>query len=191
MTRPSNRIVVAAAAGLALLVWLLFWGVPAWTSRRPGRSDSGATQAAVEGRKINATLFFIGPDAESLVAVTRDIPYGATPAEQARHIVEAQLGPAPASHYSAIPEGTTLRGVFVSETGEAFIDLSPEATVNHRGGSLSELLTVYALVNAVTVSLPSVHAVQILVDGREVDTLAGHVDLRHPLPKNTTWVRTQ
>jgi hypothetical protein len=30
--------------------------------------------------------------------------------------------------------------------------------------------------------------VQILVDGREVDTLAGHVDLRNPLSKNLTWV---
>ncbi|MDQ3171059.1 MAG: GerMN domain-containing protein [Acidobacteriota bacterium] len=191
MTRPSTPVLAGGAAALALLVWLLFWGVPAWTSRRAARVDPAAAQAAAEGRKINATLFFIGPDAESLVAVTRDIPYGATPAEQARHIVEAQLGAAPASHYSPIPSGTTLRGVFVSETGEAFVDLSPEASANHRGGSLSELFTVYSVVNAVTVSLPSVHAVQILVDGREVDTLAGHVDLRHPLPKNTTWVRTQ
>ena len=191
MTRPSTPVLAVGAAGLALLVWLLFWGVPAWTSRRAARIDPAAARAAVEGRKINATLFFIGPDAESLIAVTRDIPFGATPAEQARHIVEAQLGAAPASHYSPIPAGTTLRGVFVSETGEAFVDLSAEASANHRGGSLSELFTVYSVVNAITVSLPSVHAVQILVDGREVDTLAGHVDLRHPLPKNTTWVRTQ
>ena len=31
-------------------------------------------------------------------------------------------------------------------------------------------------------------AVQILVDGREVDTLAGHIDLRQPLTPNLTWV---
>ena len=31
-------------------------------------------------------------------------------------------------------------------------------------------------------------AVQILVDGREVDTLAGHVDLRRPLERNMKWV---
>ena len=31
-------------------------------------------------------------------------------------------------------------------------------------------------------------AVQILVDGKEVDTLAGHVDLRHPLTKSLEWV---
>jgi hypothetical protein len=31
--------------------------------------------------------------------------------------------------------------------------------------------------------------VQILVDGHEVDTLAGHVDLRHPLTRTTAWVQ--
>jgi hypothetical protein len=28
-----------------------------------------------------------------------------------------------------------------------------------------------------------------LVDGKEVDTLAGHVDLRNPLGRNATWVQ--
>jgi len=31
--------------------------------------------------------------------------------------------------------------------------------------------------------------VQILIDGKEVDTLAGHVDLRRPLPANRTLIR--
>jgi hypothetical protein len=30
--------------------------------------------------------------------------------------------------------------------------------------------------------------VQILVDGQEVDTLAGHIDLRTPLQKSMKWV---
>ena len=39
-----------------------------------------------------------------------------------------------------------------------------------------------------TVNLPAITHVQILVDGKEVDTLAGHVDLRHPLAKSLEWV---
>lgn len=191
MTRPSNRVIAAGAAGLALLVWLLFWGVPSWLDRRPGASRASGDSPVAEARRINATLFFVSTDAQGLVAVPREVPFGATPAEQARHIVAAQLGPAPASLHSPIPQGTTLRGVFLSEAGEAFVDLSPEAVTNHPGGSMAELLTIYAIVNALTVSLPSVQTVQILIDGREVETLAGHVDLRHPLPKNTTWVKTQ
>lgn len=194
MTRPSPRLLIAGVAALALLVWLLFWGLPRWadlTGRDAAPGGAAGAAAEGEGRRINATLFFISPDAQSLAPVTRDVPYGATPADQARFIVEAQLGEPPAAHFSPVPAGTTLRGLFVSERGEAFVDLSAEASANHSGGSLAELFTVYAIVNAVTVSLPAVTSVQILIDGREVETLAGHVDLRHPLPKNTTWIKPQ
>ena len=61
-------------------------------------------------------------------------------------------------------------------------------TTEHSGGSLDELLTVYALVNALTTNIAEISGVQILVDGREVDTLAGHIDLRQPLTPNLTWV---
>ena len=57
-----------------------------------------------------------------------------------------------------------------------------------QGGSLDEILTVYTIVKALTENLPAVNRVQILVDGREVDTLAGHVDLRRPLGRMTEWV---
>ena len=56
---------------------------------------------------------------------------------------------------------------------------------------MAELFTIYAIVNALTVNLPAVTRVQILIDGKEVDTLAGHVDLRHPLQKSMNWVRTE
>ncbi|MEX2270349.1 MAG: GerMN domain-containing protein [Vicinamibacterales bacterium] len=185
----SKRIIIAAVMGVGLLIWLLFWGVPSWLNRDTPAARQAEEQAPAQGRRISATLFFVAPDAQNLVAVPREVPYGATPSEQAHHIVTAQLGAPPASLHTAIPKGTVLRGVFLSETGEAFVDLSAEAATNHSGGSLAELFTIYSIVNAVTVSLPSVRTVQILIDGREVDTLAGHVDLRHPLPKNTTWVK--
>ena len=62
------------------------------------------------------------------------------------------------------------------------------AHLAHPGGTLNELLTVYTIVNALTVNLPAVTAVQVLVDGKEVDTLSGHIDLRQPLSKNLNWV---
>jgi spore germination protein GerM len=185
----SKRLIAMCAVGVLVLVWLLFWGLPSWLREAPPAAAPVAGQAATEGRRINATLFFVSADAQGLVAVPREVPLGATPSEQARHIVAAQLGEPPAPLHTAIPKGTTLRGVFVSDIGEAFVDLSAEAATQHSGGSLAELFTIYSIVNAVTVSLPTVRSVQILIDGREVETLAGHVDLRHPLPKNTTWVK--
>jgi spore germination protein GerM len=90
---------------------------------------------------------------------------------------------------SAVPAGTALRAVFLTEGGEAYVDLSREVVSAHPGGTLNELLTVYTIVNALTVNLPAVTAVQLLVDGKEVETLAGHVDLRQPLAKNLSWVQ--
>jgi hypothetical protein len=46
-------------------------------------------------------------------------------------------------------------------------------------------------VNALTVHLPPITREPIHIDGKEVDTLAGHVDLRHPLRKNLTWTALQ
>jgi spore germination protein GerM len=88
-----------------------------------------------------------------------------------------------------IPEGTVLRAFYVTDRGDAFVDLSPEVSRAHPGGSLNELMTVYALVNAVTTNLPAVQRVQILVDGKEVDALAGHVDIRRPLTRDSSLVR--
>src|SRR6478609_2593536 len=63
-----------------------------------------------------------------------------------------------------------------------------EVSTHHSGGALDELLTIYTIVDALTVNLPAITRVQILIDGKEVETLAGHVDLRHPLAKSLQWV---
>jgi hypothetical protein len=70
------------------------------------------------------------------------------------------------------------------------VDLTVDAQRRHTGGAIEELFTVYTVVNALTVNLPGIARVQILVEGKEIDTLAGHVDLRHPLQKNLQWVKT-
>jgi hypothetical protein len=78
--------------------------------------------------------------------------------------------------------------VYLSDQQELFVDLDATVRSKHRGGSTQELLTVYSLVNTLTVNLPTIAAVQILIDGREADTLAGHVDLRRPLRKNEALI---
>jgi spore germination protein GerM len=134
-------------------------------------------------------LFYVADNGQELVPVSRPVLYGATPLEQARRIIEAAVEPAPEGQRSAIPEGTTVRSVFLAADGNTFVDLGGAIVTGHSGGSLNEALTVYAIVNAVTVNLPDIAAVQILVDGKQVDTLAGHIDLKYPLGKALEWVR--
>ena len=171
--------------------WILFVGLPRWYAARQAPATSAAgpadTAPAPAVRKITATLYYVGEDGLALAPVQREIPFGATVVEQARAIIEAQIAAAPPL-VSAIPAETKLRDVFVTERGDAFVDLSGDIVARHPGGSLAEIFTVYSIVNALTVNLPAVTRVQILVDGKEIDTLAGHVDLRHPLAKSLEWV---
>ena len=179
-------IVTLAAAAYAMIVAVPRRYAP---TAEPAPTPAPVSATADSARKITATLYYISEDGLSLVGVTRDIPFGEPVVEQARHIMEAQLGAPPATLAAAIPAGTRLRSLFIGERGEAFVDISGEVSARHTGGTLDELFTVYSIVNALTVNLPAITHVQILIDGQEADTLAGHVDLRHPLQKNLTWIR--
>jgi hypothetical protein len=135
--------------------------------------------------RIKATLYFASEDGLRLVPVESEVALAEGVVAQARSIIESQLAaPAPPPLVSTIPKGATLRGVFVSQRNEAFVDLDPSIRTAHPGGTFQELMTVYTIVNALLTNLPNLQDVQILIGGQEVDTLAGHVDLRRPLRKN-------
>src|SRR5512142_2805147 len=169
------RVVLAAAAVAAItfVSWLLFVGLPRrYAPHATVAAKPPAATPAPPGRKIKARLFYVGDDGLKLVGVERDIPYGESAAAQAQEIVAAQVAPVAAPLVSAIPAGTKLRALYVTERGEAYVDVTREISAGHSGGSTDELLTVYTIVNAVTANLPAITAVQVLVDGKEVETLA-------------------
>jgi spore germination protein GerM len=178
-----------------VFVGLLAWGVSRGLERLAGlqpESPGAATDPAVPGAtvpRITATLYYGSADGQSLVAVRREVPLAEGLVPQGREIIRTQLQAAPSPFVSVVPEGTMLRALYVTDRGDAFVDLSSEASSRHPGGSSTELLTVYAIVNAVTANLPTIQRVQILIDGREADTLAGHVDLRRPLQQDLSLVR--
>ena len=178
-------LIALAAVGMA---WLLFVRLPSRYEDPPAASTPrpaapAAASAATPGRNIKAQLFYLGNDGVSLTAVEREVPFGENTVEQAKAIVGAQIAPAAAPLVSAIPAGTTLRALFITRGGEAYVDLSRELVTSHPGGSTNELLTIRTLVDVLTTNLPAITAVQLLVDGKELDTLAGHVDLRRPFTK--------
>jgi hypothetical protein len=184
-------VAVAVVAAFAVAIWAALVLVPLrWTASHS--SVAAAIPPAsppAPGRKIKARLFYVADDGTKLVGVERDVPFGEGTVEQARQIVEAQLAPAVEPFVSAVPAGTAVRAIFATEGGEVFVDLTREIASGHPGGSMNETLTVYTIVNVLTTNLPAVTAVQVLVEGKEVETLVGHIDLRRPLEKNLAWVQ--
>jgi hypothetical protein len=191
MTAGRKGAVGAAIVGVIVLVYLMLVWLPRWTTRatRAVVAAPSPSTPAPPGRKIKARLFYVAEDGLRLVGMERDIAYGEGAIEQAREIVSAQIAPVVEPLVSAVPPGTKLRAVFIGDDGDAFVDLSREVVSAHPGGTLNELLTVYTIVNALTANLPAVKAVQVLVDGKEVETLSGHIDLRRPLAKNLSWIQ--
>ena len=189
MTKPRDFLIYAglgAVLTIALLI-LLFAG-PRWLSTPTPTTDGEGAAAPIETRKIRASLFYVNADGTGLSNVEQEVPYGEGTVEQAKRIIEAQLMTPSEPLASAIPQGTKLRALFLTTGGEAYVDLSGELQGNHPGGTTNEILTVYSLVNALTSNLPAVKGVQILIDGKEVDTLAGHLDLRRPIEPDSRWV---
>lgn len=187
--RPWAAIAATAAAAVVFAFVVMTALSRLLTAPAPGLAPEIPAAAPATGApavpRIKATLYFASEDGLRLVPAEREVPLAEGVVAQARSIIEAQLAAeAPPPLVSTIPKGATLRGIFISERNEAFVDLDPSIRTTHPGGTLQELMTVYTIVNVLTTNLPNLQEVQILIGGQEVDTLAGHVDLRRPLRKN-------
>jgi hypothetical protein len=186
MTKGQRTWTVVAVVALAVgLWWVLFIALPRWTAPKPATPPPPQVRTEPTPR-IRARLYHLSDDGLRLQPVESEVPFGEGTLEQARQLTAALLQPPSEPFVSVIPSGTTLKGLYLSPEGVAFVDLSAEAGRAHVG-ALDEIFIVYSIVNTLTDNLPAITAVQLLVEGRQVDTLAGHVDVRRPVIKDLRW----
>lgn len=79
------------------------------------------------------------------------------------------------------PRNANIRSVTV-EGGLATVDLDGSIIKNMVGGSTGEEFLVGSIVDTLT-NFPEVTQVKFLVDGKEIETLSGHMDLSTPLER--------
>lgn len=132
------------------------------------------------------TLLLPSTGATGLRAVPAEIFSTASSIDQAKQIIGLLLTPqVPTGDGNGVtapfPAGTLLRSVFLDGKGTAFVSLSREAITNAPGGSSWELLAVSSLAGTLQRSMPSVKRVQLLIEGQEIETLTGHLDLHAPV----------
>lgn len=104
---------------------------------------------------------------------TFDLPAGAPTRDAAEAVVRRVVADS-----GTVPDGVEVLEVFVSGRGVAVLDFSGELLSRHPGGLAAEELTVYSLSHSLVEGFPAIAEVRILVDGKQEDTLAGHLDLR-------------
>lgn len=83
-----------------------------------------------------------------------------------------------------VPIGTKVRSLKIDKDGTAYADFSKELAKKGQG-SYGELMLCYAITNTLT-EFPEIKRVQILIEGKKVITLSGHMDIEDPLTRNTT-----
>ena len=127
-------------------------------------------------------LYFVNSDATGLVAEERLIKTKAE--DQLPQIIVEELlrGPKTPELSPTMPEGTALLGVEV-EKGKASVNLSKEVQENFNVGAMGEGYIIYSLVNSLT-ELPDIETVQILVEGRTVESIGGHFLTEEPFHRD-------
>ncbi len=125
-------------------------------------------------------IFFSSEDGQYLKAEKWRIKPDSTESEIREVLTFLIKGPRDTNLGKTLPDGTRVVDVSV-KGGTAFVNFSSEIMKNHPGGSSGELQTIYSIVDTITLNFPDVKDVQILVDGKKEDTLAGHIDISLPL----------
>ncbi len=119
-----------------------------------------------------------------LMSEEREIRASELSSTEAKQIVaELIRGPGSAGG-PALPRETKLRELFILKEGIAVVDFTKEVSSKHPGGITQELASVYSIVNSLTQNVASVKNVQILIEGTDVETLAGHVDISRPIAED-------
>jgi N-acetylmuramoyl-L-alanine amidase len=204
-SRTANALTVA---GLVSLLALTTLTAPRWArllTRPVGGADDEGSEGAAGGassaaaheeespaevqRQINVKLFFQAADRPGLVIEERAVTAPPELSAQLRGVVEELARGSKQGLGPTLAPETKVLDVFVGPRGVAYVDLSKEAVVSHPGGTDAELMTVYSLVNSLVVSFPAIKKVQILVEDRPAETLAGHVDdaAAAPGPVASRW----
>lgn len=128
-------------------------------------------------------LFLLDTTALTLVPVKTERRLHVEPTKRLNQIVTALIQERPPTFRNTIPRGTLLNEAYIDSLRQtAYLDFSNHLTDGHIGGTTAELLTITAILKTVFDAFPDeIEHVQILIDGEEVKTLAGHLNLSQPL----------
>lgn len=141
-------------------------------------TDKRPVAAPVTGPTEQVTLFVAHDEDGSLQAQGARIPLPSGRQQHAEELLRAlvTLYVDKASPH-VLPPGAEIRSVFLIDPGVAVIDVNSAFADGHRSGVLVEELTIASLIHTISTNIPGILRVQILVNGQERDTLAGHADI--------------
>jgi sporulation and spore germination protein len=166
-------VMIILALGMGFYAWRMRGG-----ASQPESASSQPVAPPVSGPTEQVTLYIAYDDTGALRAQTARIPLPAGRQERAEELLRALLNIyLDKSSPHLLGAGSEVRNIYLVDPGLAVIDLNSAFADGHRSGVLVEELTVASLVETLAANIPGITRAKILVDGKERDTLAGHLDL--------------
>ncbi|MGE5654897.1 MAG: GerMN domain-containing protein [Bacillota bacterium] len=145
----------------------------------PGPTTPPEASPKPSAAKATINLYFPDNQAEKLLVEKREVEQ---PAPVPPQLIIDQLIRGPVTNSQAvnlIPRGTTAK---VSQEGDLVtVDFNGEIKKANLGSS-GEALLINSIL-ACLFEIPTIQHVQILIDGKQTETLAGHVDISKPLAR--------
>ena len=181
------KIIFISVIGLIALFAIIFIPLSIVKyKQKPNLTDSVdsitkiSRTSAPKFKKIR--LYFVSPETSELVAEERDIELSKDYIESIKNVLNKLIEGSATGMLNPIPRGTTLREVFFEEKpGYVYVDFSETLSKSHPGGVTGELLTIQSIIKTLQANFAEIQKVQILIDGKDVNTIAGHIDISQSL----------
>jgi hypothetical protein len=127
-------------------------------------------------RKVK--LFYLSAAGATALAPREiEMPVAKEPVRLAKQIVAALIVGPPDPSLRTLPAGALVREVFLLSDGSALVDLSQGFAHGTPSGIETEQLAIDSIVQSLGANVQEIRRVKFLIEGQEVETLAGHVDL--------------
>ncbi len=142
----------------------------------------------IEGKR-EATLYFSDQEAEFLIGEKREIRKRDEVEEEVQEVIRELIKGPKGRLLPTLPSQTELLSLQLDDKGIAKINFSRALSKDHPGGSSAEVMTVYSVVNSLIIYFPVIKRVQFLVEGKEIESITGHLSLSRPIASKPDLVR--
>ena len=177
-------LTVVVGGGIAL--WLKTRSVPDTAVTQSTEGQSSLEQFARRDEPLMVTLCF--PSDGQLACGTAAVKRQPDTQSQAREVLAAFFQDKRAAETAGLKD-IRLKSLYVDASGKAYIDLTSPQQKDIRASAWEELLVIYSLVNTIIQNFEEIRMVQFLRDGKEMPTLAGHMDLSRSFTKRMDLIK--
>jgi spore germination protein GerM len=142
----------------------------------------------IEGKR-ETTLYFSDQEAEFLIGEKRQIRKKEEVEEEIQEVIRELIKGPRGELLPTLPSRTEVLSVQLDDKGIVKVDFSRALSKDHPGGSSAEVMTVYSIVNTLIINFPVIKRVQFLVEGKEIESITGHLSLNRPIASKPDLIR--